>query len=86
MPLPKPYRNCSLVSETAASMLPGFFSATKATRSAEIGSGSTPLMGAASMATPATPCPSPSSLSTSRPPNECPTRIGLAGRSTISFA
>jgi hypothetical protein len=68
-----------LVSDTAASMLPGFFNATKATVSAEIGSGSTPLIGAASIPTPAMAWPSPSSLSASKPPKECPITIGRLG-------
>jgi len=60
-------------------MLPGFFNATKAILSAEIGSGSTPLIGAASIPTPAMAWPSPSSLSASKPPKECPITIGRLG-------
>jgi hypothetical protein len=67
-------------------MFPGFFRAGNATRSAERGTGSTPLIGAASIATPAAAKPSPSSFSTMRPPNECPMTIGLAGRLATALA
>src|SRR4051794_9213401 len=58
-------------------MLPGFLSATKATRRAEVGSGSTPLIGASPIPTAAMAWSSPSSFSARSPPKECPTTIGL---------
>jgi hypothetical protein len=58
--------------------LAGLLKAGKAARSAEIGSGSTPLIGAASIATPAAPRLLPISFSTIVPPNEWPIRMGGA--------
>ena len=77
--LPKPYWNCSLVSEIAASMLPGFFRAMNATRSAEMGSGQDTLDRRRVDRDAGHGVVSPSSFSTSSPPKECPTRIGLDG-------
>ena len=73
-------RNCSAVSETARCRLAGFLNTGSVARSADSGTGSTPLIWAASMATAATPSPRPSSFWAIIPPNECPTRMGAAGR------
>ncbi len=54
----------------------GFLKTGRVERSAESGIGRTPLIWAASMATPAAPRPSPSSFSTIIPPKECPTSTG----------
>src|SRR5215472_2693660 len=43
--LPKPYRNCSAVTETARFLFAGRRSAIEATRSADGGKNSTPLIG-----------------------------------------
>ncbi len=67
-------------------MLAGFFSATEATLSAEKGSVSTPLIGAASMATAALARLRPSSTWASKPPNECPMTTGFAGSASMIFA
>src|SRR5207237_6615345 len=75
--LPNPYRNCSRVNDTARFLFAGFRSATDATRRADGGSVSTPLIGAGSIATAAATRFCPSNLWTTRPPNEWPMAIGF---------
>ena len=82
--LPKAKRNCSAVSDTARCLLAGFLNTGRVARSADSGSGSTPLIWAASMATAAAARSSPSSRCAIIPPKECPTRIGLVGSASMS--
>ena len=79
MALPKAKRNWSAVRETARCLLAGFLNTGSVALSAESGSGSTPLIWAASMAIAAAARSSPRSRCAIIPPKECPTRIGLSG-------
>src|SRR5580700_10605286 len=67
---PNPYRNSSLVSDTACLRLAGERSPIEATRNVERGRLSTPLMGPGSMATAAAARSWPSSRWAIRPPKE----------------
>ena len=83
MALPNAYRNCSAVSDTARCLFAGFLNTGSVARSADSGSGSTPLICAASIATAAAARSWPSSFCAIMPPKECPTRIGLVSRRSM---
>ena len=84
--MPNAYRNCSAVSETARCLLAGFLNTGKVARSDDSGSGSTPLIWAASIATAAAARSWPSSFWAIMPPKECPIRIGFASSPSMIFA
>ena len=68
--LPNAYRNCSAVSVTALCRFAGFLNTGSVARSADSGTGSTPLIWAASIATAAAARSWPSSFCAIIPPNE----------------
>ena len=74
------------MSGTARFQLSGLCSTALATRSAEIGSGSTPRNGAGSIATEAAERPRPATICVSRPPNECPITAGFFSSWRITSA
>jgi hypothetical protein len=84
--LPKLYRNRSVESDTARCSLAGLRNTGRVERSADSGSGSTPLIWAASMAIAASPRFWPSSFSAIMPPKEWPTRTGGCGRASMTAA
>ena len=84
--LAKPYRNCSKVSVTAFLRLPGLPSTGNDAFNAENGSGSTPRLGAGSIATEAIASPRPAMIWASSPPNECPMTTGLRSSPAITSA
>jgi hypothetical protein len=67
-------------------LLAGFLNTGSVARSADSGTGSTPLIWAASIATAARARSCPSSFWAIMPPNECPTRIGADGRVSMMAA
>ena len=77
--LPKLYLNCSAVSETALCRLAGFLNTGSVAVQRDSGSGSTPLIWAASIPIAAAAWSSPSSFSAISPPNEWPITIGRLG-------
>ena len=84
--LPKAKRNCSAVSDTARCLFAGFLKTGSVALSADSGSGRTPLICAASMATAAAARSSPSSRWAIIPPKEWPIRMGLVGRASMRLA
>lgn len=74
--LPNAKRNCSAVRDTARCLFAGFLNTGSVERSADSGSGRTPLIWAASIATAAAARSWPSSFWAIMPPKEWPIRIG----------
>lgn len=84
--LPNANRNCSAVSDTERFLLAGFLKTGNVAFSADSGSGRTPLIWAASIATAAAARSWPSSFCAIIPPKEWPITMGRTGRSAISAA